>query len=301
MKEVTLANETDPYADRRGLTFAQAEGVQELPVQLALGEVSQALRARILLVLLESIQEDVNDDPSRWNAEIITGDWGTILFELHTLHWSNYPDEYKNDAPHQQILIRSLVKNSDYVQLFDTLQFILTHRDCPHGLAKRIAWALTSAKAAYRVVQGGLIVPVASEAEGQAVTQAFADLQSQEFNGARAHLQDAAKYLTAGSWAPSVRESIHAVEAVAKLLEPTADTLGPALNRFAKAGHIHQALKDGMSKIYGYTSDEKGIRHSLLEDSDAKVDETDALFMFGACASFVTYLIGKGRTAGLIR
>jgi hypothetical protein len=50
----------------------------------------------------------------------------------------------------------------------------------------------------------------------------------------------------------------------------------------------------------GYTSDENGIRHALLDDGTAKVDETDALFMIGACAAFVSYLLSKAHAAGLI-
>jgi len=63
---------------------------------------------------------------------------------------------------------------------------------------------------------------------------------------------------------------------------------------------LHEALKRGFSAIYGFTSDESGIRHALLEKGDADVDETDALFMLSACAAFVSYLIGKGKDAGLV-
>jgi hypothetical protein len=51
--------------------------------------------------------------------------------------------------------------------------------------------------------------------------------------------------------------------------------------------------------IYGFTSDQNGIRHALL-DAEAKVDETHALFMIGACAAFVSYLINKARAAGIL-
>jgi len=48
-----------------------------------------------------------------------------------------------------------------------------------------------------------------------------------------------------------------------------------------------------------YTNDEKGIRHALVDEGTAKVDEADALFMLGACAAFVSYLITKARMSGL--
>jgi hypothetical protein len=59
---------------------------------------------------------------------------------------------------------------------------------------------------------------------------------------------------------------------------------------------IHPALMDAFSKLYGYTSAEQGIRHPLVDDQNASVDEADALFMFGACSAFVTYLIEKSAT-----
>ena len=77
-------------------------------------------------------------------------------------------------------------------------------------------------------------------------------------------------------------------------------TLEPALEALTKHVEIHPALKSGFGKIYGYTSDEQGVRHALLEGT-AKVDLEDAGFMLGACASFATYLVGKARKAGLIK
>jgi len=59
-------------------------------------------------------------------------------------------------------------------------------------------------------------------------------------------------------------------------------------------------MKARFLSIYGYTSNAHGIRHALLEAGAPSVDETDALFMIGACAAFVSYLINKARTAGLI-
>jgi hypothetical protein len=56
-------------------------------------------------------------------------------------------------------------------------------------------------------------------------------------------------------------------------------------------------MKGAFQKLYGYTSDENGIRHASVFDPKAKVDETDALFMLGACASFVSYLLARHRQA----
>jgi hypothetical protein len=104
---------------------------------------------------------------------------------------------------------------------------------------------------------------------------------------------------TAGRYADSLRESIHSVESTARVLEPSGSLSG-ALARLEKKANIHGALKQGFNSLYGYSSDEQGVRHALLDAGDANVDEADALFMFGACAAFVSYLINKARAAGLL-
>jgi hypothetical protein len=92
----------------------------------------------------------------------------------------------------------------------------------------------------------------------------------------------------------SVQESIHAVESVSRTLDPSAD-LFKALARLEQKISIYAAMKKGFTSLYGYASDENGIRHALLEAGEAKVDEADALFMIGACAAFVSYLLNKER------
>jgi hypothetical protein len=152
----------------------------------------------------------------------------------------------------------------------------------------------------YRFVEAGpSIVPTATEEEGRAVQEAFAALGADEFAGARKHLRGAGIYLgQPGKDADSIRESIHAVEAVCRVAadKPSA-TLSDALKVLSKKLPLHGAFAGALDKLYGYTSDEKGIRHSLLDD-EAAVDQADAQFMFGACAAFVSYLIGKARAAG---
>ena len=54
---MTTANRDDPYADRRQLTFEQAEGVEPLPTQLDPKELSKQLRAIVWLLVYESLRE----------------------------------------------------------------------------------------------------------------------------------------------------------------------------------------------------------------------------------------------------
>ena len=89
------------------------------------------------------------------------------------------------------------------------------------------------------------------------------------------------------------------MESVARVIDPkTSQTLGPALDSLEKAGLLkHPALKGAFDKLYGYASDEQGIRHALLDRDAADVGLDEAVFMFGACASFAAYLADKHRQA----
>jgi hypothetical protein len=188
----------------------------------------------------------------------------------------------------------------DYVTVFGFIQWVLRHDAKPYGLEIEVDGALRESHAAYAVFEDDTIIPIGSDAERETLARAFADVAASEFHGARAHLRNAGSELTAGNYGPSIRESIHAVEAVARVLEPETPTLGPALSSLEKSVRIHPALGKGFRNLYGFTSDEKGIRHALLDEPAAQVDETDALYMLGSCAAFVSYLINKARQAGLL-
>lgn len=65
-------------------------------------------------------------------------------------------------------------------------------------------------------------------------------------------------------------------------------TLGDALKAIEKRGSLHTALKDGFMKLYGYTSDEGGIRHAMLDEPN--LTPADARYFLLSCTSFVNYL-----------
>ena len=90
----------------------------------------------------------------------------------------------------------------------------------------------------------------------------------------------------------SVKESVSAVESACRhLTEMPSATLGEALKKLDQMDPLHGALKDGILKLYGWTSDEGGIRHSLVESDNVK--HADAQFMLVACSAFVNYLFAR--------
>jgi hypothetical protein len=128
--------------------------------------------------------------------------------------------------------------------------------------------ALRDCRSPYRVVDDEVLCPIGSDEAAKTLTRAFVDLKSSGLAGGREHLNSASSELSAGNFAASVRESIHAVESIVRVLEPSGD-FSKALARLEAKTNIHGALKKGFTAIYGFTSDEQGIRHPLL-DKDAK-------------------------------
>ena len=91
----------------------------------------------------------------------------------------------------------------------------------------------------------------------------------------------------------SIKESISAVESlVVKTASADNSTFGQLLNRLENERGLHPALKAAFGSLYGYTSDESGVRHALTEDGRA-VDFHEAKFMLVVCSAFVNFINEK--------
>jgi len=153
--------------------------------------------------------------------------------------------------------------------------------------------SLETEKSGYRYV-GFQLAPIVSKVEVEAISNAID--QGGRFGAAGRHIQQALTHLSdrkAPDFRNSIKEAISAVEAVCRILvEKHSLTLADALKAMESSGfQLHPAQKDGFIKLYGYTSDEKGIRHSLIDED--KLTSTDARFMLIACSAFVNFLIEK--------
>ena len=201
----------DPYADRKQLTFEQAEGVEPLPVQLLPKELTKQLRALLWALVYDSMKENLK-------YHHIYDPWRSILYTYHVKREHLLADEFDNSF---KILVRkfkSIFLDGTYANVFGFLQHILRHPDRPRNFERVLDYRLKEGGAGYRVLDGRTIIPITSEAELATLKRAFADLSISEFRGARSHLQTAGSELTAGDYTSSIRESIHAVESVANAL-----------------------------------------------------------------------------------
>ncbi|WP_174020378.1 hypothetical protein G6L89_007135 [Agrobacterium fabrum] len=279
------------FSYRKELTFEQAEGAAPLPSQLELKEVSDGLKAKMWQLFHDSIL--------RSGDRTLGPPWNYILRDHHVERLHRPIDTFENWTSDAINDVKKILFSNNYLSFFGFIQYVLRHNRCPSNIMHGVPFVLSQHRAAYRVVDGNTIAPFATEQEAVTVTVALDELKSEGMDGAITHLRNSMSSATAGAWADSIRESIHAVESVARTIAAGTSTLAPALAAIEKKMQIHSALKAGFNSIYGFTSDAGGIRHALLDKGAAEVDEADALFMIGACSAFVTYLIQKKRAAGI--
>ena len=153
---------------------------------------------------------------------------------------------------------------------------------------KRVSFFLEREKSGYRIIRGQL-VPISDPLEIATVSDA-ANL-SDQFSGARQHVQSAIALFSQKpdpDYRNAIKEAISAVESAVRIVAGTPKaTLGDALKKIDQAMAIHPALREAMNRLYGYTSDQGGIRHAMLEQSN--IDEAEAKFMLVACSAFINF------------
>jgi len=273
------------------LPFSQRTGLEPIPPQLKLGEVSDELRRLLYYYISLEIDRESSYTPY---SRLIEDKWRRVAMDLHVLFFRKPIDTFDSGTSENKQHLNVFIQRAKIGELFNLVEFFVRHPGCSGELKRELADAFVTARAAYRVFDSKYIAAIGTEEQAAALERAIADAEAKNATAVRKQLIAAGVALRNSDWAGSLRESIHAVEAMAVRLAPGTDTLGAALKVLEQRGHLHGGLKAAFGSLYGYSSDEEGVRHALVFGDEAQVDEADALFMLGACASFVSYLLARG-------
>ncbi len=290
--------------DPREFSFSQAHGYEEVPRPLKLEELPQGARTEIWNWLYMHIKESrgrASDGGYVGYGNEVEKPWSSILHAKHLWFDVRPLDDWDPEFSGIRKNLRAYVENETFNRVFDLVQFFMRHPDCPPEFVTDMKDAFARCRLAYTIDAGPppTIVPAVTLAEGVAIVESLRQLREAGLEGSAAHLRVASGCINAGDWAAAVRESIHAVESVACQLDPKASsTLKPALASLDKRRPLHPALRAALSKLYGYTSNEQGIRHALLDQAKAQVGRDEAVFMLGACASFASFLWRRNAAGG---
>ncbi|TGK23329.1 hypothetical protein EHQ05_19275 [Leptospira yasudae] len=217
----------------------------------------------------------------------------TTFFKKLWIYYFQHPiDTIPLDWVDMLGYIRNYFYKSDWHLTYNLIEFILLNwknNSNIEPLVESLNLIFEQENIAYRILDG-IITDITNEQELSEINGA----QKQKFEPVREHIEQAILKLydrKNPDYRNSIKESISAVEACCRdILKDEKATLGKALSMIEKKIHIHEALKQAFDKLYGYTSDSTGIRHSLLEGDNITFEE--AKFMLVACSGFINFLYG---------
>jgi hypothetical protein len=148
----------------------------------------------------------------------------------------------------------------------------------------------------------GILTPISDEVEVESIESAIRDADNLGFIGVKEHLRTALDLLGKKpdpDYRNAIKEAVSSIESLSKIITGNnSQGLAGALKELTKETNIHQALQLGFIKLYGWTSDDGGIRHAILDETN--IGFTEAKYMIVSCSAFVNYLIGKSDQAGLL-
>ena len=264
-----------------------------------------------------TIQMDGMSDPLRnslWNLLLRFYDYKqlrTLLIFL-TEHYFKKPTD---EVPYRGFDCKELLKKSffgmQWYEVYDLVEFIVkkfrfTKNHATEAEKQRFIancnFILERELSGYRFISE-ILTPISSEEEVVEISEAIERSSVNNLFGAREHLKTALSLLgkkPQPDYRNSIKESISAVESIVKQITGSQSSgLSHALNKLSEHSEIHGALKSAFNKLYGYTSDEDGIRHAILDAPNIGFDE--AKFMVVSCSAFVNFLISKAENAGLLK
>ncbi len=245
--------------------------------------------------------------------------WGIFYKQEYdaydTINWENYttgiedmmismgvPYEFPNNRISKNKnaeALKKFLQNSKWYVIFDFVERYLAQKDnaTAKQLVKSFNAALSEEVSGYRVV-GIHVVPITNEAELETIKTAA----EAPYSSVSRHIEKALALFADRKnpdYENTVKEAISAVEAMCCIITGSSGsnaTLGVAIKKLEDHGvRIHTAMKNAFSSLYGYASDENGIRHGGIDFKN--VPPEDAKYMLISCSAFINYLIEKWRTA----
>ncbi len=185
--------------------------------------------------------------------------------------------------------LKGIITGSPWHVVYDVLEWVVCEaKDLRLVEANAV---LAREGSGYRFLSGQL-APITSEHEIKAIEGATAAAERAGHRGAATHLSEAVAKLAQKpepDFRNSIKESISAVESALNAIAGTkAQGVKEALAILDGKLGLHGGFAAGIKALYGWTSQDGGIRHAILDERH--VGDAEARFMLVACSALVHFL-----------
>jgi hypothetical protein len=280
----------------RNPKFSHRIGVTA-PIPLQIDSMNDDLRNTIWNWIYGLIEQNYTESESIFR-------WLAIGFFKRSIR--EVPSE---SLHHGSNWFQKLYMGLQWHEVYDLLELIVEHvaevtrpqltRERAIEIVNRL---LERERSGFRFV-AGVLSPLTNEVEATAVSSAIEISDMKGLKGVYDHLSSAVRCFSSRpepDYRNTIKEAVSAVESAAKLITgKDSGGLKDALREVETHILIHGSLKQGILNLYGYASDEDGIRHAIVEDKNVSFDEAKLALVI--CSSLVHYLIAKADVAGLLK
>jgi len=279
------------------MRFSQRKGIKPVKSKIQIDSMDNDLRIGLWNVLTAFYWDKIDV-----NFISAYKDMEHLFRAMWILHFKKPVDTLADWFPTTRREIRKYFFTCNWFEVYDFIEFVARNypeeSDTNEHFMGTCNDMLKRELSGYRFV-GGIITQLTSEDEISEVEEAL----QVPISPVNEHLNRALELLTDRKnpdYRNSIKEAISAVESLCCLItENENTTLGRALNKIERDGNLdlHPDLKEGFKKLYSYTSEADGIRHSLMDQSNLDIE--DAKFMLVSCSAFINYLVSKASKGGI--
>jgi hypothetical protein len=275
------------------MRFSERHGYRSVRDVVQIESIDEALRNSLWSLLKMHVWDHVSYSSGVYGGYYLASHGNEEIRKLCERLWFSFfkkpLDKLDNDWSEVNGQLRDYFFSCEWFEVYDFIEFTANNYDrynfrdrftegCNRILEREVS--------AYRFV-GSVITRITDQEEIDEIDLAL----DSALGPIRAHLQRALELASdreSPDYRNSIKESISAVEGLVRSVIGQQGTLGQLIKRLEDHVHIHPALRNAFSNLYGYSSDEGGIRHALLDQE--KVGFEEAKFLLVTCSAFVNYV-----------
>jgi hypothetical protein len=282
--------------------FSERYGYKQIREIVQIDSIDEPLRNALWSLLKIHAWDHAHYTSGVYSGYYLSNESNSDLRVLCDRLWFNYFKKPLDqlDGKWTKVLeqLRTYFFQCEWYEVYDFIEFVVSNykrynfrdafiQNCNAVLEKEVS--------AYRFVDG-LISRITEQEQLEEIELALAKARGP----VQMHLRRALELLSnreEPDYRNSIKESISAVEGlVIKTVGADKGTLGQLIKKLEDDIALHPALRTAFSSLYGYTNDEGGIRHAILESKTIGFE--DAKFFLVICSAFVNYVEAKVATAG---